>query len=86
MSVLSTLIADIRIDYAKKKDKRAAIKSQKDESVRGDAVYKSHTILVGSGEPSNSTSASQPPRKPKVKKAAKAAPAAMAVSLITQHY
>ena len=43
-----------RIDYAKKKDKRAVIKSQKDESVRGDAVYKSHTVVVGSGEPPNS--------------------------------
>lgn len=65
------------IDYAKKKDKRAMIKAQKDESVTGDAVYKSHTILVGSGESPASLSAPQPPRKPKVKKAAKAAPAGM---------
>lgn len=43
-----------RIDYAKKKDKRAQIKSQRDEGVRGDATYKSSTIHVGSGEPPNS--------------------------------
>lgn len=30
------------------------IKSQKDEMVRGDATYKSHTIHVGSGESPNS--------------------------------
>jgi hypothetical protein len=42
------------IDYAKKKEKRAMIKSQKDEMVRGDATYKSHTIHVGSGESPNS--------------------------------
>jgi len=44
----------LRIDYAKKKGKRAVIKSQKDEAVRGDAVYKSQTIMVGSGEAPNS--------------------------------
>jgi len=66
------------IDYAKKKDKRAVIKTQRDEAIRGDAVYKSSTITVGSGESPNSVSAPQPPRKPKVKKAAKAAPAGMA--------
>ena len=43
-----------RIDYAKKKEKRAVIKTQKDESVRGDGVYKSHTIMVASGESPNS--------------------------------
>ena len=43
-----------RIDYAKKKEKRAVIKTQKDESVRGDGVYKSHTIVVASGESPNS--------------------------------
>ncbi|CAD6573520.1 MAG: class II myosin, partial [Tremellales sp. Tagirdzhanova-0007] len=66
------------IDYAKKKEKRAVIKTQKDESVRGDGVYKSHTIMVASGESPNSVSNPNPPRKPKTKKAAKAAPAGMA--------
>ena len=66
------------IDYAKKKEKRAQIKAQKDESVRGNANYKSHTILVGSGEPASSVSSPMPPRMPKKKKAPKAAPAGMA--------
>ncbi|KIR59675.1 myosin-1 [Cryptococcus bacillisporus CA1873] len=61
------------IDYAKKKDKRAVIKAQKNEALRGDATYKSHTIQVGSGEPPSSLSNPMPPRKPKVKKAAKTA-------------
>ncbi|OCF39805.1 myosin-1 [Kwoniella heveanensis CBS 569] len=62
------------IDYAKKKDKRAAITAKKDEAVRGDAVYKSHTISVGSGDSPSSVSNPMPPRMPKKKKAAKAAP------------
>ncbi|ORY26132.1 P-loop containing nucleoside triphosphate hydrolase protein [Naematelia encephala] len=77
------------VDYAKKKDKRAQIKTQKDESVLGDAVYKSHTIMVGSGEPPNSGKSAQarfklmsvsnpmPPKMPRKKKAPKAAPTAM---------
>ncbi len=84
------------IDYTRKKDKRAVIKSQKDESVRGDGVYKSHTIMVGSGESPSSgvyililldwadikaVSNPMPPRKPKAAKAAKPAHAGMAVSL-----
>ena len=47
-------LAHLSIDYAKKKDKRAAIKAQKDEAVRGEATYKSSTIHVGSGEPASS--------------------------------
>ena len=47
-------ILTFSIEYAKKKDKRATIKVQKDEMVRGDATYKSSTIHVGSGEPPNS--------------------------------
>ncbi|WWC89069.1 myosin-1 [Kwoniella dendrophila CBS 6074] len=62
------------IEYLKKKDKRAQIAAKKDESITGDAVYKSHTIAVGSGEPASSVSNPMPPRKPKAKKAAKAAP------------
>ncbi|KAK8864643.1 myosin-1 [Kwoniella newhampshirensis] len=61
------------IDYAKKKEKRAAIKAQKDEAVRGEATYKSHTISVGSGEPANSVSNPMPPRMPKKKAAPRAA-------------
>ena len=42
------------IEYAKKKDKRATVKTARDEAVRGDAVYKSQTVSVGSGESPNS--------------------------------
>ena len=52
-----------RIDYTKKKDKRAQIKAMKDETVPRDDVYKSHTIHVPSGEPPNSLS--RPPAKRK---------------------
>ncbi|OCF74371.1 myosin-1 [Kwoniella mangroviensis CBS 8886] len=62
------------IDYLKKKDKKAQIVAKKDEAVRGEAVYKSHAIAVGSGEPASSLSNPMPPRKPKAKKAPKAAP------------
>ncbi|EIW65911.1 hypothetical protein TREMEDRAFT_70354 [Tremella mesenterica DSM 1558] len=55
------------IDYAKKREKRALIKAQKDETITRDGVYKSHTILVGSGENPNSLSNPLPPRKPRVK-------------------
>lgn len=52
-----------RIEYSKKKDKKAVIKAQKDETVQRDDVYKSHTIHVPSGEPSNSVT--RPPAKRK---------------------
>jgi hypothetical protein len=52
-----------RIEYTKKKDKRAQIKAAKDETVPRDDVYKSHTIHVPTGEPSNSLS--RPPAKRK---------------------
>jgi myosin-1 len=86
-----------RIEYLKKKDKKASIKAVKSEAVRGDATYKSSTISVATGQPATSgklvladafglqadeiVSSPQPPRMPKRKKAAKAAPAGMAVSL-----
>lgn len=44
----------IRIEYAKKKDKKATIKAVKNEAVRGDATYKSSTISVATGEPATS--------------------------------
>ncbi|ESK92714.1 microfilament motor [Moniliophthora roreri MCA 2997] len=51
------------IDYAKKKEKRAQIKFIKDETIRKDDVYKSHTVHVPSGEPPGSLS--RPPAKRK---------------------
>ncbi|KAI0059450.1 hypothetical protein BV25DRAFT_1918478 [Artomyces pyxidatus] len=59
---INLLIGPI-IDYSKKKDKRAQIKSLKDETVPRDDLYKSHTIHVPSGEPANSRS--RPPAKRK---------------------
>ncbi|TFY81520.1 hypothetical protein EWM64_g2493, partial [Hericium alpestre] len=51
------------IDYAKKKEKRALIKSLKDETVQKDDLYKTHTIHVPTGEPPSSRS--RPPAKRK---------------------
>ncbi|EIW64114.1 myosin class I heavy chain [Trametes versicolor FP-101664 SS1] len=51
------------ITYTKKKEKKAEIKTLKDETVpRGD-LYKSHTIHVPSGEPPSSLSKPPPRRK-----------------------
>ena len=52
-----------RIEYAKKKDKKAQIQFVKDETVPRDDVYKSHTVHVPSGEPPNSVSRPRPKRK-----------------------
>ncbi|KAI0046620.1 microfilament motor [Auriscalpium vulgare] len=54
------------IDYSKKKDKRAQIKSVRDETVTKDDLYKSHTIHVPTGEPANSRSRPPAKRKPGV--------------------
>jgi myosin-1 len=43
-----------RIEYLKKKDKKASIKAVKNEAVRGDATYKSSTISVATGQPATS--------------------------------
>lgn len=51
------------VDYAKKKEKRAQIKFVKDETVQKDDQYKSHSVHVPSGEPSNSRSRPLPRRK-----------------------
>ncbi|KAH9175500.1 P-loop containing nucleoside triphosphate hydrolase protein [Lactarius sanguifluus] len=51
------------VDYAKKKEKRAQIKFVKDETVQKGDQYKSHTVHVPSGQPSNSRS--RPPAKRK---------------------
>ncbi|KAH9044764.1 P-loop containing nucleoside triphosphate hydrolase protein [Lactarius pseudohatsudake] len=51
------------VDYAKKKEKRAQIKFVKDETAQKGDQYKSHTVHVPSGQPSNSRS--RPPAKRK---------------------
>lgn len=48
------MLMRFRIEYAKKKDKKATIKTQKNEAVRGDATYKSSTISIATGENPNS--------------------------------
>ena len=62
-------LADIyarRLDYAKKKDKKAQIRFVKDERITKDDVYKSHTVSVASGEPPDSLSRLPAKRKPGV--------------------
>ncbi|KAK0233583.1 P-loop containing nucleoside triphosphate hydrolase protein [Armillaria fumosa] len=51
------------IDYAKKKEKRAQITVVRDETIKKDDIYKSHTVRVPSGEPAGSLS--RPPAKRK---------------------
>jgi myosin I len=58
-----TYLCEFSIEYLKKKDKTAQIKSVKDETVRKDDIYKSHTIHVPTGEPPGSLS--RPPAKRK---------------------
>ena len=53
-----------RLEYAKKKDKKAQIKFIKDERIVKDDVYKSHTVHVPSGEPPGSLSRPPAKRKP----------------------
>lgn len=55
-----------RLEYSKKKDKKAQIKFIKDESVTKNDMYKSHTVSVASGEPPNSVSRPAAKRKPGV--------------------
>lgn len=52
-----------RIEYNKKKDKKAQIKFVKDETVTKDDSYKSHVVHVPSGELPGSLS--RPPAKKK---------------------
>lgn len=52
-----------RIEYAKKRDKKAQIQFVKDETVPRDDVYKSHTVHVPSGEPPTSKSHPRAKRK-----------------------
>ncbi|KAF7303216.1 Microfilament motor [Mycena kentingensis (nom. inval.)] len=60
---INVLIAPT-VSYNKKKDKKAEIKFIKDETVKKDDVYKSHTVHVPSGEPANSVSRPPAKRKP----------------------
>lgn len=66
MTIIESMITSCRIDYSKKKDKRAQIKAIKDETIKKDDMYKSHAIHVPSGEPPNSTSRPPAKRKPGV--------------------
>ncbi|CAK5264269.1 unnamed protein product [Mycena citricolor] len=59
---ISLLIAPT-ISYAKKKEKKAEIKFIRDETVKKDDQYKSHTVHVASGEAAGSLS--MPPAKRK---------------------
>ncbi|TFK77424.1 myosin-1 [Pluteus cervinus] len=54
------------LDYNKKRDKKAQIKFIKDETVKKDDLYKSHTVHVASGEPLGSLSRPPAKRKPGV--------------------
>jgi hypothetical protein len=56
-----------RVEYHKKKDKKAVIKFIKDETVASNSdMYKSHTVHVPSGEPPGSLSRPPAKRKPGV--------------------
>ncbi|KZS93344.1 hypothetical protein SISNIDRAFT_441173 [Sistotremastrum niveocremeum HHB9708] len=57
------LVVAPSLEYGKKKEKKAQITFQKDETVTRGDVYKSHTVRVSSGEPPNSLS--RPPAKRK---------------------
>lgn len=60
------MVVLFRIEYTKKKEKRAQIKVQKDETIPRDDQYKSHTVHVPSGEPPSSLSRPPAKRKPGV--------------------
>ena len=61
-------LSNLRIEYNKKKDKKTAIKFQKDETIPRNDMYKSHVVHVPSGEPPNSVSRPVPRKKPGVVK------------------
>ena len=61
-------MVSFRIEYNKKKDKKTAVKFQKDETVPRNDMYKSHVVHVPSGEPPNSVSRPVPKKKPGVVK------------------
>ncbi|KAJ7269424.1 microfilament motor [Mycena haematopus] len=59
-----SLLISPTMTYSKKKDKKAEIKFIKDETVKKDDLYKSHTVHVPSGEPAGSLSRPPAKRKP----------------------
>ncbi|KAF7302719.1 Microfilament motor [Mycena chlorophos] len=59
-----SLLVGPTVSYNKKKDKKAEIKFIKDETVKKDDLYKSHTVHVPSGEPASSLSRPPAKRKP----------------------
>ncbi|KAF8215889.1 microfilament motor [Mycena galopus ATCC 62051] len=59
-----SLLISPTMTYSKKKDKKADIKFIKDETVKKDDLYKSHTVHVPSGEPASSLSRPPAKRKP----------------------
>ncbi|KAF7307172.1 Microfilament motor [Mycena indigotica] len=61
-----TMMIAPTVAYNKKKDKKAEIKFIKDETVKKDDLYKSHTVHVPSGEPPDSLSRPPAKRKPGV--------------------
>lgn len=63
LSFADCVFIKTRIEYAKKKDKKAQIRFVKDETIPRDDVYKSHVVHVPSGEPPNSTSRPRAKRK-----------------------
>ncbi|CAG8534476.1 4267_t:CDS:10 [Ambispora gerdemannii] len=58
-----TVKIENQIDFTKKINKTAQIKFVKDETIKKDDVYKSHTVSVSTGEPPNSVSDPPCPRK-----------------------
>ena len=52
-----------RIEYTKKKEKKDVVKFVKNDTVKSDDNYKSHTVQVPSGEPPSSLSRPVPKRK-----------------------
>ncbi|OZJ01921.1 Myosin-1, partial [Bifiguratus adelaidae] len=60
------------IQYTKKPGKTETLKVVRDDKITGDAVYKSHVITVGSGEPANSISKPLPKKMPRAPQATKA--------------
>ena len=69
----TNLLIGPTVQYAKKKDKQAAIKFTRDEQVQRGDVYKSSEVRVCSGEPANSVS--RPPAARKVRPSTSTRPA-----------
>jgi len=57
-----------RVEYNKKRDKKANVRFQKDETIPRNDMYKSHAVHVPSGEPPNSVPRPVPKKKSGVAK------------------